>query len=136
MSEKYITIALPETTLAHIAQTAQANRRTLEEEIVALLAGLTLDITSPETARRQLQQVSQYPEAALWSLVERHIAPEQEARYYQLSAAPDTLSPAEQAEYTLLLQRLTILMLWRSAALAELSRRGHDTGAYFGQTDR
>lgn len=135
---KTITLNLPEGILAHFEQAASQSQRTLEEEVTAALQTMVIDSDNPEALTAQLNQVSAYPDAYLWVLVERHLTPHQEARYYELTdkrKSGQTLSADEAQEHQKLMDLLTMQMLWRSAALAELKTRGYKVGHYFNQPD-
>jgi hypothetical protein len=135
---KTITLTLPDDMLAHFEQAASLSNRTLEEEVTAMLVTMYFAADDPDVLTEQLNRVSEFPDNYLWALVERHLSPHQESRYYELTdkhKSGQPLSPDEKQEHQKLLDLLTVQMLWRSAALAELKTRGYKVGRYFNQPD-
>ncbi len=130
MSDKLITLQIPDDLYERVEQAARASQRSPETvllESIDVLFG-----TSSDDLEQTLAAMSAYSEAQLWAVVYRRLPWTQSLRLHELSAKAKLikLTSAEQSELDNLLNQVDQAMLLRSEALLLLQQRGVDIQRY------
>lgn len=130
MSNKSITLQLPDELFERVVEAAEAADRPIE---TVLLESLDVLFPAPNIGLEQsLNALSDYSDTQLWAVVYRQVPWTQSLRLRELSAkgkqAP--LTNSEQHELEQLIDLVDRYMLLRSEALLLLKQRGHDIETY------
>jgi hypothetical protein len=132
MTEKTITLRIPDELYQQVEKAAQASERPVEN---VLLDSISLFVNYPQTPQqldKWVEQLSNYTDSQLWSVVYHRLVENDALRLSELSDknAEGKLTSQEQDELTSLLQLVDRDMLLRSEALLLLQQRGHDVQPY------
>jgi hypothetical protein len=130
MTNKTITLDLPDTLYDRVQQIAEDSSRTPE---MVLLESLNLMFEpSSGSGAEELDQLTGYSDEQLWAVVHRRLPWTQSLRLRELVAQSKqgALSSKEKDELQLLLEQVDSYMLLRSEALLLLKQRGHDITPY------
>lgn len=132
MGSHTLTLDIPESLYARLAERASLAQRSVADEALAVMALSmpTEDRLAPSLART-LQELEALDDAQLRHAAERTL-PQRAARRLRALARRNTsgdLSAAETDELAMLLDRLEDIGLIRAKATALLHARGHDVAA-------
>ena len=132
MTDKTITLRIPDELYQQVEKAAQASERPVEN---VLLDSISLFVNYPQTPQqldKWVEQLSSYTASQLWSVIYHRLVENDALRLSELSDknAEGKLTSQEQDELTNLLQLVDRDMLLRSEALLLLQQRGHDVQPY------
>lgn len=129
MSLETVTIQLPKRLYRDVAKRAQHMRRSVEEELVAVVAEALPTISDlPEELADELEQLTLLNDAELWQAARSQLSEEDAAQMQTLvwKQQRDGLTKREQHKAETLLQRYNRTMLVRAQAAVHLKARGFD----------
>lgn len=132
MSQKSVTLQLPDDLYERVHEVAEASKRPIE---TVLLESIDILFRTPSVAGdmdKLLAELSDYSNAQLWAVVYRQLPWTQSLRLLELSARGKRgqLTESEQNELERLLDLVDRYMLLRSEALLLLKQRGQDIDSY------
>ena len=122
MSDKAITIHLPEHVLEHYTHIADQLHQSVEAVIVVQLT---------ENFVPEIPDVSSLSDSDLWALVEQRMTEQEYERLETLIEQAEPLTAEEEEEVEQLSRVVDSQMMARSVALAELNQRGYETSHFF-----
>ncbi len=129
MSEQQVTISLPESVYRQVEQLSQAKRRTVGEEVAALVtASFPEQVVLPAELESKLVQLAQLTDEELWRAA-RLKAPEEKIDRMQTLVEKqqmEGLTAGEKEEAKLLSQFFNRIMLVRAKTAVLLQERGYD----------
>lgn len=132
MSEKTVTIELPESLFRKLQRAAELTYRPLDEVLASTLNALLVAPPGLPTALAdELAAMHVLSDDALWSATRPSLAAAEQHRLQQLNhaAGERSLTQAEQAEQTALIHAYQRSLLRRAQALAILAQRGYRLAA-------
>jgi hypothetical protein len=132
MSQKSVTLQLPDDLYERVHEAAEASERPIE---TVLLESIDILFRTPSAAGdldKLLAELSDYSNAQLWAVVYRQIPWTQSLRLRELSAMgkQSLLTDTEQTELERLIDLVDRYMLLRSEALLLLKLHGQDIDSY------
>ena len=133
MSARTLTVAVPEEVLARIRDRARQAKRTVEAEVVNLLADATrAEDALPADITAAVAAIGALDEPALRVAAESRLSKKESARLAALhrKRQKDGLTRAEDKERRDLMRRYEKAMVVRATALAELHKRGVDVTGF------
>lgn len=124
MTNRTLTIQIPEKTYESVQQAAELTHQTIESLVVESLSLLH----DPLPVEVDLSEFERLSDDELWYLVWRRLPFSLETRLETLSDLGDEgkLTDSEREELSQLVRRVDRYVLIRSAALVTLQERGHD----------
>lgn len=130
MGHQQITIILPDSVYQQMEKRSQARRRSVAEEVVAVVTAALPEETSqlPADLAAELSDLEQLSDAELWRAA-KMTAPVEKTDRMQLLVEKqqlEGLTAAEKEEAELLSQFFNRIMLVRAKAAVLLQARGHD----------
>ncbi|MFZ1400100.1 MAG: hypothetical protein WAS33_24570 [Candidatus Promineifilaceae bacterium] len=130
MVHQQVTISLPDSIYQQMKKLSQAKRRTVAEEVVAVVTAALPEETSQLSAdlAAKLNDLEQLGEADLWRAAQV-TAPSEKTDRMQLLVEKqrlEGLTAGEKEEVALLSQLFNRIMLVRAKAAVLLQTRGHD----------
>jgi plasmid stability protein len=129
MASQTLTVQIPEPLYARLKQRAERSQRTIEAEMLDLLA-TTVPTTDelPPDFEETLAQLTLLKDDDLWQAARSHLAPEVAAELEALNRKRqrEGLTEAETERAADLLQQFERSMLVGARAAALLKERGHD----------
>jgi len=127
MSEKMVTVQLPESTFHKLKRASEITRRSIDDILVSTVnaALIAPPHLSPDLAA-ELATMHLFSDEALWAATHPSLFPTEQDRLYQLNhyAGERPLTPAEAAEQSTLIEKYQRSFLRRAQALAILAQRG------------
>jgi hypothetical protein len=133
MATQTLNVPIPEHLLARIRDRARQANRTVEAEVVELLADATAaDEALPADIEAAVAAIGSLDEPALRVAAESRLSRKESARLASLhrKRQKDGLTRAEDRERREIMHRYEKAMAVRATALAELHRRGVDVSAF------
>ncbi len=132
MTERTVTLHIPDALYQAVEKAAQASERPVEN---VLLDSISLFVNYPQTSQqldKWLEQLGGYTDAQLWNVVYHRLAENDALRLSELSEKnkQGTITTQEENELTNLVHLVDRDMLLRSEALLLLQQRGHDVESY------
>lgn len=127
-----VTLDLPSTLYSRIEQRAARTQRSVEEELLDVLASaLPASEDLPADLAAALAPLALLDDAALWRAAESHLPADAAARLeaLHLKRQSEGLSDTEAAEAARLVRQYERAMLVRAQAIALLKQRGQDVSA-------
>lgn len=133
MSDKLITVHLPDELYARVQEAAEASHRSLENVLLDSLTVLFGTTTGLDDVDAALSALPDFSDAELWAVVYRRLPWMQSLRLRELSSkrVQGSLGTNEEKELDSLLARVDGDMLLRSEALVILKQRGYEVSGYF-----
>lgn len=134
MSLQTITIQLPEQLYSDVVERAQRMHRSVEEEVVAVVAEALPAINDlPTELAEELEQLALLSDAELWQAAQIKLGEDETAQMQTLilKQQRDQLTTREQSKAETLLQRYNRTMLVRAKAAALLKLRGFDISSLY-----
>lgn len=130
MAHQQVTISLPDSVYQQMKKLSQARRRTVAEEVVAVVTAALPEETSqlPADLTAELNDLEQLSDAELWRAA-KMTAPIEKTDRMQLLVEKqqlEDLTAAEKEEAELLSQFFNRIMLVRAKAAVLLQARGQD----------
>ncbi|MEP7291560.1 MAG: hypothetical protein ABI835_07235 [Chloroflexota bacterium] len=128
MSQKSITIPMPDELYERVQEIAEASDRSIEEVLLETLG----EVFQSDADLPPLEALSAYSVERLWAIVQRRLSWSQSLRLHELSAKhkDGMISSVEVNELNELLEFVDIQMLLRSEALLLLKQRGQNIDSY------
>ncbi len=129
MSFQAITIQLPEQLYSDVVKRAHRMQRSVEEEVVAVVADALPTINDlPIELTEELEELALLSDAELWQAAQTKLGEEEAAQMQTLVSKQqrDGLTTREQRKTEKLLQRYNRTMLVRAQAAILLKKRGFD----------
>ncbi|MEW5985547.1 MAG: Arc family DNA-binding protein [Chloroflexota bacterium] len=129
MTVQTITLRLPNQLYQQVKQRAQARQRSVEDELVAVVAASLPDQEElPGDLAAELEQLSLLTDDELWQTARTTMKPAEIKRMQALSTRQrgKGLTAAEQREVEELLYRYDWITLVRAKAAVSLKERGYD----------
>jgi hypothetical protein len=125
-----ITVNVPQSVYERIRRAAERRRRTVADEVAAVVEQAFADDRPPETADL-VEQLPHLSDPDLWSAARLRVPAEQSTRMQNLvwKEQAEGLTAAEQEEADLLQRYARQVMLVRAEAAALLRQRGHDVSS-------
>lgn len=123
-----ITITLPEPAFRKLQRAAELTYRSMDEILSNVInAALIAEPDLPPELAEELGAMHLFSDEALWAAARPSLSPAEQERLRQLNeiAGERTLSAAEAAEQSRLLEAYQRAVLRRAQALAILKQRGH-----------
>ena len=124
-----VTLDLPSTLYSRVKQRAEQAERSVEDELLDLLAGaIPASGESPDDLAEALAPLAMLDDAALWHAARSHLSAAAAARLEALhrKRQSEGLSDAESRTLTGLVRQYERAMLVRARAAALLKERGHN----------
>lgn len=128
MSERTITVTLPELEFRRLQRTAELTYRSIDEIVSSVLqVVLSVPPDLPPEVADELAAMRLFSDEALWAAAQPSLSPAEQERLRQLNhlAGERALTQAEASEQTALLEAYQRSVLRRAEALAILRQRGH-----------
>ena len=130
MGHQQITITLPDSVYQKMEKRSQARRRSVAEEVVAVVTAALPEESSqlPADLAAELSDLEQLSDTELWRAA-KMVAPVEKTDRMQLLVEKqqlEGLTAAEKEEADLLSQFFNRIMLVRAKAAVLLQARGHD----------
>jgi len=129
MASQVITVQLPEPLYKQVKARAQQMQRSVEDELVAVVAAALPTIDElPTDITDELAQLTFLTDEELWQAARTTLNQEQSERMQALISKKqrDNLSPQEEEEAQQLAHYSDKVMLIRAQAAVLLKERGHD----------
>lgn len=128
MPEKTIAVQLPESAFRKLQRAAELTYRSVDDVLVSTIdAALTAPPDLPPDLANELGAMRLLSDDALWAAVQPSLSPAEQHRLRQLNhiAGERSLTEAEAAEQTALIEAYHRSVLRRAQALAILTQRGY-----------
>ncbi|MCE7982474.1 MAG: hypothetical protein DYG89_14885 [Caldilinea sp. CFX5] len=129
MTERTLTVRLPENTFLKLQKAAEVTYRSVDDLLASTIdATLIAPPDLPEALANELAALHLLGDEALWAAVLPSLSPAEQHRLEQLNhiGGERALTAAEEAEQAALLQAYYRSMLRRAQAIAILKQRGHE----------
>jgi plasmid stability protein len=129
MSDRTVTVTVPPGLYEHLRQRAEQRQRSIEDEVVLMLAAaVPAGDTPPDDFEATLASLVSLDDEALWRLARSRVAEEDAGRLDVLGDRRQRsgLTDSELREAEELVQRHDRVMVVRAEAAALLTQRGHD----------
>jgi hypothetical protein len=129
MTEKTLTVTLPEATFLKLQKAAEVTYRSIDDLLASTIdATLSAPPNLPEELARELATLHLLSDEALWTTLWPSLSSAEQHRLQQLNhiAGERDLTTAETAEQSALLNAYYRSMLRRAQAIAILKQRGHE----------
>lgn len=132
MSSHTLTLAVPDNIFARIRARAREARRSVEAEVIDLLADATADEALPADLEAAIAAVGMLDEAGLRLAAESRLTKKESDRLASLhyGRQKNGLTRAEDKERRELMLRYEKAMVVRATALAELRKRGVEVAEF------
>ncbi len=131
-----IMLQLPESLYEHVKQRAKHARRTLEAEIVRIVAAaVPTDDALPAALEAEIESLETLPDEALQECAQARLSAAESARLesLHLQQQDTALKAGEKTELAELLGRYERAIVIRAQAIRLLADRGHDVSAFLGR---
>jgi plasmid stability protein len=129
MTTRTITLNLPETLYSQFKARAQQTQRTVEDEVLDVLAGsVPLTEELPADLEAALTPLALLDDVSLWQAARSTFSPDaaQELEELHLKRQSEGLTDSETQRAATLVRQYERAMLVRAQAAALLKQRGHD----------
>jgi plasmid stability protein len=129
MNVQPVTLNLPETLYRKVQQRAEKMRRSVEDELVEVVAAALPESDDlPQEITEVLSQLSFLDDAALWQAARTRVSSDQAEQLEELNLKQqrEGLIPEERQMRDQLLRRYEQTMLVRAQAASLLQEHGHD----------
>ena len=131
MAAQALTLRIPSPLYRHLQERAERARRSLEAELLAVVATVVEhddDEELPEDLAQAIRDLEVLDDAALWNAARTRLPDEARARFDALSFKQQSegLTPEKRAQQEHLLHQSDRTMLVRAHATRLLRERGHD----------
>ncbi len=126
MSQRQVTLDVPEEFFNSAERIAHQSNRSVQEVLVETIGLLLGDVSS----KIDPDELSMFTDDQLWLIAHRPFPAEKVERLEQLNAETE-LSAVEQKELSEIIQLNDRMILFRTIALKLLQERGHDIRRYF-----
>ncbi|MFQ5594707.1 MAG: hypothetical protein ACE5HA_11225 [Anaerolineae bacterium] len=129
MALQTVTVRLPDMLYQQIEQRARRMRRSVEDELVALVAAALPSMDDlPADIADEMAQLGLLTDDELWQAAVTTLTSRESERMQALllKRQRETLTPQEEQEAKVLLHRYDRTMLVRAQAAVLLKERGHD----------
>lgn len=131
MGTRTITLDLPEGVYEQYRQKAEYTQRTVEDEVLEVIAEAAPDAGLPPELAKEIAAMSLYSDKALWKAARTAMPAKmlnqlKQLNYKQQKEGHDSLSEEERQLHTELGYQYDRYILLRAHAAMLLKRRGHD----------
>ena len=132
MSEKIVTLSIPEALYERIQEEANDIHQPFESVMLDRLAVLFNRIDEATDVNKALEALDTFKDYELWAIVSRRLSPSDAGHLQELGSEEKrtSLTAEEQHQLDRLLSQVNRDMLLRSKALMLLKERGHDITTY------
>jgi hypothetical protein len=127
-----VTINFPEKIYGQLERQSQITRRTVADEVTAVVVGSLTDEILPENIEEELAQLEMFADDELLRAAQLASPPQKSDRMQELVEKQqlEGLTEAEKQEAQLLSQFFNRVMLVRSKAAVLLKERGYDVNSF------
>lgn len=129
IQEQTLTVRLPASVVAKLKRASALTYRSVDDIVATTVdAALTEPTSVPEDFAAEFGAMHLLSDEALWAMAQPSLSSAGQLRLRQLNhaAGERTLTEAETAEQSALLEEYHISVLRRAQALAVLAQRGHE----------
>lgn len=132
MTDRIITLSIPETLYERIQEEAVGTKQPIESLMIDRLAVLFNRVDEALDVNKALDALEAFKDYELWAIVSRRLSVTDAERLHELNSDEKrgVLTTEEQVELDHLLAQVNRDMLLRSKALLLLKERGHDISTY------